>query len=58
MYYYIMFLLNATFWHKYQLFWMATFNIPLERTFIYVEHELYIKLLLVVKNTIFDPSST
>jgi hypothetical protein len=44
--------------NKYQLFWMATYNTPLEHTFIYVEHELYIKLLLVVKITIFDSSST
>jgi hypothetical protein len=37
---------------------MAIYNTPLERTFIYVEHELYIKLLLVVKITMFDSSST
>jgi hypothetical protein len=53
-----MFLLNATFWHKYHLFWMAIYNTPLELAFIYVEHEMYIKLLLVVKIIVFDSSST
>jgi len=38
---YIMFLLNATFFHKYQLFWMVTDNTQLGRKSIYVEHELY-----------------
>jgi len=36
-----MFLLNATFFHKYQWFWMATNNTLLERALIYAKHELY-----------------